>query len=520
MLSPTNKSFNFLNGKSFNDNYLRILTLFALVTLIFSVCLYFSTNATVADSDSGFEYTNAQNVLQGKGLEHGPVVQQLLYALILGIFGPDYRSILVFQNILTTLLVLVTFRFIRRKINFSVAVIASLFFLLFPTFYWGNYSLKQYPLFLLFLMLAIYYFDRYMENKESRLMLFSAVFLGLATMTHLLSLPFVGFVLLYYLCSKLRDNALAFNEVTKFYLILLLTISPYLIWRIAVDGFSLDLLLTYPPRWQTIKYGRIINIEFWGMPPTFTLEYYRRFLELLVVWVFLPSLLLFLLFGIAKYKDKKLIFSWFLVLIAPYFVGRGVNVWFYTYPFMPLMVALAAQGFHTFSKLHNSRRIEILVIGIIIALSLTNFVYANTSFEQTMNRLSSGAQDAKEFNTMITEGSNILFRSRALSPLLPHKNVLQIQDLSEEDAISYLDWKSDEEVAKVFMKYNISYVIQYKNIRWEKDYYVWFKPVVGREPSHFYKIQESQYFEKVKEGNFYILYKFTVLQLQFKNCEL
>jgi len=357
-------------------------------------------------------------------------------------------------------------------------------------------------------MLAIYYFDRYLEDKESRLMLFSAVFLGLATMTHLLSLPFVGLVLLYYLCGKLRDNTLAFNEVAKFYLILLLTISPYLIWRIAVDGFSLNLLLTYPPRWQTIKYGRIINIEFWGFPPTFTLEYYHRFLELLVVWVFLPSLLLFLLFGIAKYKDKKLIFSWFLVLIAPYFVGRGINSWVYTYPFMPLMVALAAQGFHTFSKLHNSRRIKILFIGIIIALSLTNFGYANTSFEQKMNRLSSGAQDAKEFNTMITEGSTILFRSRALSPLLPHKNVLQIQDLSEEDAISYLDWKSDEEVAKVFMKYNISYVIHYKDIRWEKDFYAWFKYVTGHEPSHFYKIQESQYFEKVKEGNYYILYKF------------
>lgn len=511
MSSPLKESLNFLNVKSFNHNYLRILTLFALVTLIFSVCLYFSSNAIVLDSDSGFEYTNAQNVLQNKGLEHGPVVQQLLYALILGMFGPDYRNILVFQSILTTLLILVTFRFIRRKINFKVAAIASLLFLLFPNFYWGNYSLKQYPLFLLFLMLSIYYFDTYIENKESRLMFFSAVFLGLATMTHLLSLPFVGLVLLYYLCNKLRGSALTFNEVTKFYFMLLLIISPYLIWRIVVDGLSLDVLLTYPATWGTIKYGKIVNIEFWGMTPPFTFEYYRRFLELLVNWVFLPSLSLFLLFGLAKYKDKKLVISWFLVLLAPYLVRGSTISSVYFYPFMPLMVALSAQGIHTFSKLHNSKRIEILVIGIIIALSLANFGYISTVFEHEMNRRSPEVQDVKEFNTLITEGSNILFRSRVLSPHLPQKNVLQIQDLSEENAIIYLDWKSDEEVAKVFMKYNISYVILYKNIRWERDYHVWFKLVTGHEPSHFYKIKESQYFEKVKEGNYYILYKFIKL---------
>lgn len=499
------------NVKSLQRDYLRISTLLILIVLVFSVCVYFSSKAVIFDSDSGFEYANAQNVLEGKGLEHGPVVQQLLYALILGIFGRDYRSILVFQSILTTLLILVTFLFVRRKTSFNVAIIASLLFLFFPIFYWGIYTLKPYPLFLLLLMLTVYCFDRYMENRESRFMLFSAVSLGLATMTHLLSLPFVGLILLYYLLGKLRGNTLTLVEVAKFYFLAFLVVSPYLTWRIMVDGLSLDLFLTYPARWHTIKYGLLVNKEFWGMPLPFTFEYYYRLLGYLVIWAFSPSLSIFLLFGLAKYEDKKLLISWLLVLLAPFFIGRGVASYVYVYPFTPLILSLSAQGIHTFLKLHNSRRIKILVIGLIVALALANYGHANSAFERRMNRISPEVQDAEEFNTMIPEGSNILFRSRAFSTLLPCKNVLMVQELSEEDALTYLDWNNDKEVANVFMKYNISYVILYKDVRWERDYHVWFELVTGHKPSHFYKIDESQYFEKAKEGNVYILYKFIKL---------
>lgn len=496
------------NVKSLQRDYLRISTLLILIVLVFSVCFYFSSKAAIIDSDSGFEYTNAQNVLENKGLEHGPVVQQLLYALILGIFGRDYRNILVFQSIFTTLLVLVTFLFVRRKTSFNVAIIASLLFLFFPLLYWGTYTLKPYPLFLLLLMLTVYSFDRYIENRESRFMLFSAVSLGLATMTHLLGLPFVGLILLYYLLGKLKGNTLNLVEVAKFYFLAFLVVSPYLTWRIMVDGLSLDLLLTYPARWHTIKYGLLANKEFWRLPLPFTFEYYYRFLGYLVIWAFPPSLSIFLLFARPKYEDKKLLISWLLVLFAPFFAGRGVASYIYVYPFMPLILFLFAQGIHTFFKLHNSRRVKILVIALIVALALANYGHANSSFEHRMNRISPDVQDVEEFNTIIPEGRNILFRSRAVSPLLPRKNVLMIQDLSEEDALIYLDWNNDEEVANVFMKYNISYVILYKNIRWERDYHVWFKLVTGHEPSHFYKIDGSQYFEKAKEGNVYILYKF------------
>ena len=82
------------------------------------------------------------------------------------------------------------------------------------------------------------------------------------------------------------------------------------------------------------------------------------------------------------------------------------------------------------------------------------------------------------------------------------------KDLSEKDAITYLNWTSDEKVAEVFKKYDISYVILYKNIRFEKDYHIWFKLVTGHEPRHYYMIEKSLFFKKLKEGRQFILYEF------------
>lgn len=492
-----------------NRNYLEALTFSALVALIFSTSFYISSNALVLDSDSGFEYANAQYILQGEGLEHGPFIQQLLYAAILGTFGSDYRSILYLQDILITLLVIVTFLFVRRKTDFKTAILASTTFLLFPVFYRWSFSLKPYPLFLLFLILSVFFFDRYLQDRRGTLAFSYALFLGLAIMTHLLAVPFLALPFLYYLLDKARKKHLFHTgQVARIYLLIILVLLPYLAWRLIVDGPSLTLLLTYPSRWHTIKYGVTVNVVFWGFPEPLTWAYFNRFWEVLSTTILLLPLVPFMMLGFAKYEDKALLGSWFFVLLVPYLVGRGIPGLIYLYPFLPFVVIAFARGTRFFLKAHSSKLPQLIIVFAVISLAVSSYSSAVTSFEQRNASLSPSLQDAQEFNEIIEDGSNVLFRSRALSTALPGKNVIQIQDLSEEDALVYLDWENDLEVARVFMKYNISYAVLYKDIRWERDYHIWFKLVTGREPSHYYRITESPCFEQVKEGDPFVLFRF------------
>lgn len=497
----------------FEKNYysyrcFRILTLISLFSIMFLIGIYHSSYTEVIDSDSGFEYTNAQNLLINNRLEHGPIIQQIINAVILGIFGLNFRNLLVFQSLLNAIVVLVTFHFIKRRTGIVSAIISSFLFLFFNNFYWSNYVIKQYPLFLLFLLVSINFFDIYLNHRGKKSLCFSAIFLGLGLMTHMLCLPFVALVFLYYLFSKiLQDNSLKSNELLIYYLTLFLTILPYLFWRISIDGFSLNTLLTYPAKWGTIKYGKMVNLEFWQMTPPFTFGYYFNIISLLINSAFIPTLIPLYTIGFLQFNRKKLVVCWLLVFLIPYFFGRGIFTLKYGFPLMPLAVILSAQGINTFltqgikiKKFYNT------VIILLLALSILHCVYLSSLFNNYSNKYDSSVKDFKDFNSIIPVGSYILFRSRLPSPYFPQKNVLEIQDLLEEDAIIYLDWQSDEEVMKVFNKYNISFVILYKEIRWENDYHVWFKAITEHEPSHYIMIEESTNFKKIKDGNNFILY--------------
>jgi hypothetical protein len=351
-------------------------------------------------------------------------------------------------------------------------------------------------------------------------MTLSATFLSLASMTHLLCLPFLGFVVFYYILTTIsRKSKLKFREVLKYYIILLSLLSPYITWRIFIDGLSLDRLLTYPVAWGTIKYGRITNAIFWYCPQPFTVDYYLQLFKSLHAHIFMPILFPFFVLGFIRINDKELIFSWIIALLSPYLVGRGVvGSSVYYYPFIPLAVILSAQGVFQLFTWSKSKKIKVAVLTIALCLllvfSVNNYTNVRKNFEVKMSGYSSIIRDLKEFNTLIPNGSNILFRSREISPHLPYKNILMItKDLSEEDAIIYLDWQNDENVVRVLIKYNISYVILYKDIRLERDYHVWFKLIKGYSPNHYYRINESPYFEKVREGSKYILYKLNTSML-------
>jgi len=520
------------------------LLIMVLAIIILQVNLMFSSGALIFDSDSGFEFTNAQRILLFNSIEPGPFLQQFLYAELFSLFRIiDYKLILFTQSLLSTMVILSTIQFLKSKGDnlLLVLLLTPLFFTLNQVFFWGNYTLKPYPLYLFLLTLSIYYFDKGLRCRRNSVLFLSALFLGSSIMTHTLCLPFIFLPALYYFFKKIKlyingkqyikveEERQLFKKITYFYFFLFVILIPYIVWRVSVSGLSLNTFLYYPFRWGTIKYGYITNIIFWKFPMPYSLQYYNSFANLVINILFcynlsgknlafiIPFLLLIVLatFGFLKFKNKCLLLSWLSCLALPYVIGRGVLSFVYMYIFVPFVVILSVWGLLTFSKTSKSIKIKkprnitfMILLLIIVFSSFACFSESLQTFNIRMNRISSPASEIIWFSWSIPIGSNVLFRSRAISPLMPYRNVLMISDLSEEAAITYLNWTSDVAVANVFRQYNINYVVLYKDIKFEKDYYVWFKLITGETPKHYLMIEKSLYFKKVYEGNYYVLYKF------------
>jgi hypothetical protein len=333
----------------------------------------------------------------------------------------------------------------------------------------------------------------------------------------------------------MEEERQLFKKITHSYFFLFVILIPYIAWRVSIDGLSLNTFLYYPFRWGTIKYGYITNILFWKSPMPFTIEYYESFANLIMDILFCYNLseknsafiITFLLlvisavFGFLKYKNKCLLLSWLSCMLLPYILGRGTLSYVYMYIFIPFIVIIIVFGLLEFSKKNKLIKLKkpknliklknfifVILFLIIIFSSFTYFSYSLENFNSCMKQLSSYASEIIWFSWNIPIGSNVLFRSRLISPLMPYRNVLMIGDLSEEAAIIYLNWTNDTAVANVFKEYNLNYVVIYKAIPYEKNIHLWFKLITGEYPKHYIMIKESPYFQKVCEGKYFVLYKF------------
>jgi hypothetical protein len=97
----------------------------------------------------------------------------------------------------------------------------------------------------------------------------------------------------------------------------------------------------------------------------------------------------------------------------------------------------------------------------------------------------------------------ILIATSPENPIYSHDFV------SEEDFITFLKWTSDEEVEKIFKKFNIGWVLLNKPVeKFEKNFHgVWLKKVYGVEPKHYIEVQNSGLTLKMFEGDNFVLYK-------------
>lgn len=488
---------------------------FILICLIvFFILLQFSLRAIVIDSDSGYEFTNAQNLLvNGKVTHTNYLFSQFFYGLVMGIFGIDYRNILIIQSILSIIIMLITYK-LSKTLNKNIPpFFIPIIFLMFPSFYWGNYTLKQYPLFSVFLLLSVYYLLKAEKTnwKSSKVTIFASIFMVLSVLTHSLPIPFIFLPIFIYIFKifRIQREEINFNGLFLFYLLFLLFISPYVFWRFLTDGFSIKILISDPKFWGIYKYGLVTNTQFWNLPNPGTIEYYSSVVEVFKNYLLRPVVVFFMLLGVLKVRNKNFLIGWLICLVLPYLLGKAMPSQIYLYIFISFISILVCYGMYIVIKITSSKYVKLLVIATVILSAFVTFGAEYTLFDKYQDFLFPMYEDLTKINEILSPNDRVLCRSKLVAPILPYKEVLQItRDISEEDATIYLGWLSDDEVAEVFKKYNINYVILYKDITWERDYYVWFKIKTGDYPRHYLMIRESKYFKKVYEGRRFILYEF------------
>lgn len=513
------------------------LYLLAFVACLFSFLSTFFT--PLIHSDAGYEFHSTLQLIKFQQLETGPFIDKIIYAPLFLIVAPS-GHLMQIVNAFFSCSVLIMYIRLLTKYTLSIdEIIVSLLFLgpVGYLFLWGTFSGKHYPLFQFFLLLQIYFTKDAIEHQNLENAFLAGVSWSFAYMSHILSASFLILPIVYGIFFFLVSNKknyhllLRLSKVCLVYIIsAIVTILPYLVWRIVLDG---KYFYVYPITWGNLKYGVMINTIFWKMPKSFTLLYYFSIFKLFSKIVLNPILLPIFIIGIAfifKKECKKLlplIISWFTVLFIPIALSRVPTNFQYFYPFIFPILLVEALGFMqlmyliqrisdtSLKKFHIQRILQFSLMSyLVVGAGYLTFMQLQ-SYRHINYRYRVFERDITQFQNLVGEditGKNILHRSYIIQPLLPNSYVIMItKDLSEEDAIAFLNWTSVEVIRQIMLKYNISYVVLLTDISMERYYYAFCYIEYDFYPVHYIQIENSTDFQLIYRGLNLVFYKFVYL---------
>jgi len=490
--------------KLLTRNLVKYIFPIILLLLIFFLSIYLSYNFILLDSDSGREFRRAKIFLEEGKIDTGPAITQVLYAVFLVWNSYKYMSLRVIQSIFSVLLVLIIFQFIKKETNYIIASISLLFFFFSNVFFEISQLAVPYIMSLFFVTLSTYFLNEYTKNSSIKKIIISAFSMALAVYSKNHALGAIGIPFLYFTLNKFMKKKVKFSHIAKFYSFFLLFIIPWLVWTISVSGI---LFYHYPNTWLVLEYGEIINTVFWKQPSPYTLDYYVKFIEFIPKSVFLIPAILFSFIGLFKYKNNALILSWLFFSTILIIIGKVPTYPKYAYSSLPILVILAGMGLFVVYQKTNLKML-IIFFSLICVLGIINIGKILSEFQGDQQYLSPWYQDLNNIQKQIKSMENIYFRSYSIQPFLPQNKILMLSDVDKSEAITFLNWTTEKDVASIMEKYNILWVLLYRDKKMEKLFHgAWFKSVTGYYPQHYIKINESPYFKRVWEGQMSILYQ-------------
>jgi len=493
--------------------------LFAIAFIVLSMFLVPISWTPALNADSGTALSISKALSEGdtEPLVDGlfPPFQTVVYSImvIVGIVNFATAVPVLFSALLAIALAGVAHWYSR---SYAVAAIPPLFLLFSSTFWQQTGSLTFYPAFALLGYSGLFFAGRYvLETKRTpTFALLGAVLLAAslyAFTTALLFLP-IPAILLAFFFNKQR-----MHRTLVLYAGLAVTALPWFAWHIAVGGSH---FYYHPLNWLVEKHLAVINDEFWNLPHESLTEYAPTMLNVgfegLVatpIWLLVPvgAGFIWRQHGARAGLFVMACVAFFLASLA---VIRPAPYDRYFYPVLPLTIALATAGTIAISRIMPDVLKRASIAGIVfvaVAYALT----VNSEASEFTNVINlDNIQKSRSYNEMlkvadlIDDSKGIISRDSRIQSVLPDNRVSTVFLIDEADYVTYLTWPSDSEVQEMLGKYDIGWLLLYKDAgRWERDYNVWLERNYGLKPRHYIEASRSTEFRKVMDGRVYVLYQ-------------
>ncbi|HEU0072463.1 MAG TPA: hypothetical protein VFS30_00490 [Dehalococcoidia bacterium] len=406
----------------------------------------------------------------------------------------------------------------RLSGNYALAAMVLVGFVISPIFWIQNTSLAPYAPFIFLGYAGLYLSCGYLLGKMGpRAGIGGAALLAAALYTFGQGLLFFSVPALCFLI--LAPNREALGRTFIVYASLLLLVAPWVVWHLLVGGLSG--FEDYPLNWLNSNYVDYIN-AFWGRDYYDTpAEYFSTVFrvlkrDLLPLWTW-P------LIGLGVVSVGRL-YGWragvfavavLLALSAPVMFRMSPIFARYWYSCLPLLVLLGVAGLaYLVSLLPRREAAFLLSVCAIAAFPIANNA-ADHAYASAVTRHEIEIQDYEVMAGLIDDSRGIIGRDSRIQSLVPGNALYNNVTLNEDDMVTYLSWPSEHEVAAVFEKHDVGWVLLYNSTgsgndiqnRWELTYNLWLVEAAGHEPQHFRRIEGSPLVEGVYRGQALTLYR-------------
>lgn len=445
-----------------------------------------------------------------------PLLQYFTYASLINVFGWGMPVVLVpllSSAALAVLVGYIAYQFERQPWAFLAAALAMASL---PVFLVRARSLPFYPPMLLFGYGGVFAAIAYLRGGGRLAFVLGVLGLVAALYSFAMGILFLPVPLIYLLVDRGRPVVL---RLGRLYAVVAGLVLPWFVWHLAVGG--LDGLRQQQMNWQIERgYQTIRNLEFFGAQTesrTVFVENLPRMLE------DATGPLMFVLGALSIVGLARLpTWSWRAAVLITLAIPIGTLIYAtpaiyarYTYTLIPALVLLSVYGFHGVVRWLSSSRLTAHLARVVAAaaVALLGVVFVQNALDEmnTVDRIEAGSTtgDLPQVASLISDDKAILgSRVLPLTRYKPENALLGMSLITEEDAVTYLLWPSDEAVAGVFRRNNVGWVIiRHPAETWEMNYHIWMRKAAGQLPRHHLVIQDSSLIEQVFEGSIYSLYR-------------
>lgn len=484
---------------------IHFITFFVLLAVIIG---FFSLSTSPLGSDDGNVYFEVQ-YLDVAGFERiietlGTIPPVALYSAM-----EAFDLHLLLLPYISTLLLIISLVLLTRELFKDILPIYLVF--LFPILFERAWHLSPYSLFLFLFTFSLLLFIKGMRTQNSKYLILSPFFSALAIYTFTLSF-ILSIIPFLYLIAIERDIREKIRTFLVFYFFELLFLAPWIFWHFSIAGPK---HFYYSPfNWYILTALPIVNQNFWNYGKLPIPDLIQLYFSEIISHVILVPILILLLIGFSSYSKNRQIIKfcclWIIIYPLPFLWG-GVSAFSrYFFPLIVPIFLISAVGLEQVIKMSRKGAYILLVIIVILGLVSVNITYFSDFSRENPFNPSSSYLDFHTFNEFIDDDKNVFCRHHAYQYMFSNNYFITQSDMEEKDAIVFLTWSSDQDVATVLSKYDIGWVILYnEKEKWEKDYYCWIPALYGANPSHHIYIRNSDKFALVKKGEIYSLYQYS-----------